>query len=80
MNRTEARAVLAGMLLARARHDTYPSSTDLNLIEEVIPPQLLPRYVEALLEKVAQENRPSISMLHRIKRVIDQMPDSDEDG
>ena len=80
MNRTEARAVLAGMLLARARHDTYPSSTELDLIEEVIPPQLIPRYVEALLDKVAHENRPSISMLHRIKRMINQMPDGDDNG
>jgi hypothetical protein len=76
VNRMEARAVLAGMLLNRARQETYPSATELSLIEEVIPPQLLPRYVEVLLEKVAQENRPSISMIHRIRRVIDQMPDS----
>jgi hypothetical protein len=80
MNRMEARAVFAGVLLAKARQDTYPSSTQLSLIEEVIPPQLLSRYVEVLLEKVAHENRPSISMLHRISRVINQMPDTDRNG
>lgn len=74
MKQIESRAVLAGILLKRVREDRYPSATQMDLIEQVIPPQLLPRYVEALLEKVAQENRPSISMLHRLRRVIDSMP------
>ena len=44
------------------------------MIEQVIPPQLLPRYVEILIEKVTQESRPSISMLHRIQRLINDIP------
>jgi hypothetical protein len=74
MNRMEARAVVAGVLLKRVREERYPSSTELSLIEEIIPPQLLPRYVDVLLEKIAQDTRPSISMLHRINRVINSMP------
>ena len=74
MNRIEAQAVLAGVLLKRVREDRYPSSTEMDLIEQVIPPQLLPRYVEVLLDKVAQDNRPSISMLHRIDRLTNSMP------
>jgi hypothetical protein len=73
MNRLEARAVLAGMLLKRVKEDRYPSSTEMSLIEEIIPPQLLPRYVEVLLDKMAQESRPSISMIHRLSRVINSM-------
>jgi hypothetical protein len=69
----EARAVLAGMLLNRVKQDRYPSSTEMTLIEEIIPPQLLPRYVDVLLEKLAQEDRPSITMIHRIRRVINSM-------
>ena len=65
MNRIESRAVLAGVLLKRAREDRYPSATDMDLIEQIIPPQLLPRYVEVLLDKLAQDQRPSISMIHR---------------
>jgi hypothetical protein len=45
----------------------------MTLIEEIIPPQLLPRYVDVLLEKLAQEDRPSITMIHRIRRVINSM-------
>jgi hypothetical protein len=73
MNRIESQAVVAGMLLKKVREDRYPSSTEMAMIEQIIPPQLLPRYVEVLLEKVAQDNRPSISMLHRLQRVINSM-------
>jgi hypothetical protein len=74
MNRIESRAVLAGILLKKVREDRYPSPTEMAMIEQIIPPQLLPRYVDVLLEKVAQDNRPSISMLHRLQRVINSMP------
>jgi hypothetical protein len=74
MNRIESQAVLAGILLKRVREDRYPSSTEMAMIEQSIPPQLLPRYVEVLLEKVAHDNHPSISMLHRLQRVINSMP------
>jgi hypothetical protein len=74
MNRMESRAVLAGVLLKRVREDRYPSATDMDLIEQIIPPQLLPRYVELLLDKVAQDHRPSISMIHRLNRVTNALP------
>ena len=76
MNRMESRAVIAGMLLKRVKDDRYPSSTEMNLIEEIIPPQLLSRYVEVLLEKIAQDDRPSISMIHRVNRVIQSLPNN----
>jgi hypothetical protein len=74
MNRMESRAVLAGVLLKRVREDRYPSATDMDMIEQIIPPQLLPRYVELLLDKVAQDHRPSISMIHRLNRVTNSLP------
>jgi hypothetical protein len=74
MNQLEARAVAAGMLLNKVKEDRYPSSTEMSLIEEIIPPQLLPRYVDVLMEKIAQDRRPSISMIHRLNRVIASMP------
>jgi hypothetical protein len=62
------------MLLKRVKEDRYPSPTEMTLIEEIIPPQLLPRYVDVLMEKIAQDNRPSVSMIHRLSRVINSMP------
>jgi hypothetical protein len=74
MNSIESRVALAGLLLEKVRAERYPSSTQMTIIEEILPPQLLSRYVEILLEKVAQDDRPSIPMLHRIQRLIDKMP------
>jgi hypothetical protein len=74
MERTESRAVVAGLLLNRVRQERYPSATELNLIEEIIPPQLLPQYVDVLIEKLVQDDRPSISLLHRLNRVTNSMP------
>jgi hypothetical protein len=74
MNSIESRVALAGILLEKVRKERYPSSTQMTIIEEVLPPQLLSRYVEVLLEKVAQDERPSIPMLQRIQRVINTMP------
>jgi hypothetical protein len=74
MNSLESRAVLAGLLLKKVRDDRYPSATQMDLIEQIIPPQLLDRYVEVLMDKLAQDDRPSIAMIHRVSRVIQSMP------
>jgi hypothetical protein len=74
MNSMESRVALAGILLEKVRDERYPSTTQMTIIEQVLPPQLLSRYVEVLLEKVAQDNQPSIPMLQRIQRVINAMP------
>jgi hypothetical protein len=74
MDRNESRAVVAGMLLNKVRQERYPSATELSLIEQLIPPQLLPRYVDVLVEKIVQDDRPSISLLHRLDRVTKEMP------
>jgi hypothetical protein len=74
MNSMESRVALAGLLLEKVRDERHPSSSQMAIIEEVLPPQLLSRYVEVLLEKVAQDDRPSIPMLQRIQRVINAMP------
>jgi hypothetical protein len=74
MNRMESRAVFAGLLLKQVRDERFPSATHMDMIEQTIPPQLLDRYVEVLLEKVAHDDHPSIPMLQRLRRVILSMP------
>jgi hypothetical protein len=73
MDRNESRAVVAGMLLNKVRQERFPSATELSMIEQLIPPQLLPRYVDVLVEKIVQDDRPSISLLHRLDRVTKGM-------
>jgi hypothetical protein len=74
MNRIESQAVLAGVLLKQVREERFPSNAYLDLIEQTIPRQLLDRYVEVLLERVAHERFPSLHMLRRIARVSRSLP------
>ena len=71
MNAVQARAILLRTLMERVREDRYPSSTQMTMIEQALPPQLLPEFIEILLEKVAEDRNPSIPMLHRISRLVD---------
>jgi hypothetical protein len=41
------------------------------MIEQALPAELIPAYVEILLEKVAEDQNPSISMLRRISQLVD---------
>ena len=48
----------------------------MSMVEEALEstPQLIPLYMEALLEKVAEERFPSIPMLQRIQSVAEMLP------
>jgi hypothetical protein len=74
MNRIESQAVLAGLLLKRVRDDRYPSATEMDMIEQMLPRQLLPRYAEVLFDKIAQDNHPSVPMMQRLRAVISRLP------
>ena len=71
MTANEARAAFLRVLMERVRRDRYPSATHMAMIEQALPPQLIPLYVEILLEKVADDHNPSISMLRRIGKLVD---------
>ena len=74
MTRDEARGWFIQLLLEKVRDDPYPSATQLALIEESIPPEMLSDYLEVLMDKVAQDTVPSIPMLQRIQRVAETLP------
>jgi hypothetical protein len=67
--RFEAQAAVANFLMDRIRSERYPSTTHLQLLEEIIPRPLVRDYLNVLLEKVLSEDHPSIPMLKRIVRV-----------
>jgi hypothetical protein len=54
-------------LLSKVEQDPYPSLTMLDLIEELLGPDDVPKYAKVLLSKVADEKFPSVSMLARIR-------------
>ena len=74
MTRDEAQGAFVQLLLEKVRQDRYPSFTQMNLIEESIPPAMIPDYLAVLAEKVANDSIPSIQMLRRIQRVAQSLP------
>ena len=74
MTRDEAKGWLVQTLLDKVREDRFPSPTQLEMIELVIPREMVPDYLEVLFDKVADDNMPSIPMLRRIARLSDSLP------
>ena len=74
MTRDEAQGAFVRLLLEKVRQDRYPSWTQMELIEESIPPAMIPDYLAVLAEKVARDTVPSIPMLRRIQRVAQRLP------
>ena len=74
LSRKDVQTALAKVLLERVRQDNYPSQTQMDLLEEVIPPELVRDYVNVLLEKTLTSRWPSISLLRRLQRVMARLP------
>lgn len=56
-------------LLDKVRADPYPSREQLDLIEESIPVEMVPDYVQVLIDKAGESGFPSNDMLERIQRI-----------
>ena len=74
MTEAEARQWFVQVLMDRVREDPYPSTTQLAMIEEALPRELVGDYLEMLMDKVSEDQFPSIPMLGRIKRLMGQLP------
>ena len=73
VNREKAQTALARVLLENISRDTHPSTTQMSMLEQVIPSALLGEYLTILLKKVSDDRSPSIPMLRRIQRVSSQL-------
>jgi hypothetical protein len=71
VNANDARAMFLQVLIEKVRQDRHPSQTHMDMIEQALPPELIPDYVQVLLEKIADERNPSISMLRRISGLLE---------
>jgi hypothetical protein len=65
----DARAELVATLLQKVEEDQYPSTTMLNMLEELMTPDEVPGYVEALLNRIRSEQFPSIPLLKRVQNL-----------
>jgi hypothetical protein len=76
ISRDEAQAWFTRFLLRRVHRDDYPSTTQLDLIEKSIPPEMLAQYLRVLVDKVAHDRYPSVPLLRRIQHLIKRLPHS----
>ena len=57
-----------GVLLEKVEQDPYPSTTMLNMVEQMLRPEDVPAYTEILLDKIRGDRFPSIDMLSRVSQ------------
>jgi hypothetical protein len=74
LSRKEAQGWMVQMLLEKIRNDPYPSTTQMAIVEESLPPEMIPDYLEILIDKCAQDNIPSVPLLQRISRIAASLP------
>jgi hypothetical protein len=74
MSNAEARAKFLLLLMEKIQGDRYPSSTHMDIVEQALPAQWIPDYLEILYEKIENDPHPSIPMLSRIARLVEQVP------
>ena len=65
-----ARGALMQTLLEHIQDDPYPSSTMMDLVEELLTEEEVPAYVLLLQDKIRQDRFPSVSMMNRLKDLI----------
>jgi hypothetical protein len=66
----QVQIALARVLLERVRQENYPSTTQMDVLEEIIPPDLMRDYINVLLEKTLTSRWPSISIVRRLQRMM----------
>jgi hypothetical protein len=72
-DKQQAQVALARLLMNKIRTDNYPSSTQMDLLEQMIPRALASEYFEVLFEKVAVDQWPSVSLMARLSRLTAEM-------
>jgi hypothetical protein len=62
----------AETLLDRIRKDQYPSVTQRDMLEAIAPPRVLVEFVLDLMQRIEDDTYPSIPMMLRARRLIQQ--------
>jgi hypothetical protein len=66
-NKIDARGELVYLLLQKVDEDTYPSTTMMDLIEEMVTANERPDYISVLWDKVRDDKYPSLALMHRLR-------------
>lgn len=62
----------AETLLEKIRSDQHPSGTQMDMLEAVASPRMRVAFILHLIDRIEGEPHPSIPMMHRARRLIDE--------
>ncbi len=62
----DVRLEMLRVLLSKVANDPYPSTTMLDMIEQMLTPDEVPAYAELLMEKIRGDRFPSIPLMNRV--------------
>jgi len=65
----DARVRLLRTLLRKVSEDTYPSSTMMDTIEELLQPDEVSAYTDVLLSHIENDTYPSTPMIARLRNL-----------
>ncbi len=68
--RTRMHDAVYGTLIDKIRQDRYPSASYMDMVEAGMTDRQLPDYFAALLEKVSDDQFPSMDMLKRLTGLV----------
>jgi hypothetical protein len=60
----------AETLLERITSDNYPSGMHMDLLEEIAPPEMRVRFILHLMDRIADDQYPSVDIMRRVQRMI----------
>jgi hypothetical protein len=60
----------AETLLEKISRDKYPSGTHMDMLEAIAPPRVLVLFIFYLMERLEEDEHPSIPMMQRAQRLI----------
>jgi hypothetical protein len=63
----DARSELVLMLCEKIANDTYPSSTMMDLVEEIVTAEERGAYIDVLWQKVRNDTYPSLDLMKRLR-------------
>ena len=66
-NDFDARGEMVRLLLTKVANDTYPSTTMLDLIEEIVTDEDRTDYIKVLWGKVRDDTYPSLALMTRLR-------------
>jgi hypothetical protein len=66
-NERDARGQLVQLLLGKVADDAYPSTTMLDLIEEMVTDEDRDDYIAVLWDKVRDDTYPSLALMTRLR-------------